>query len=141
MNEEKIKRLVADHQLRLRTQDKALMSSLLESAQQTANAQMQIPLNEQTAPIIFKTVYDAIRQLGDVKWLLQGYEPRTHEISIELLMEENSVEFKQLDRYRIMRNDLTYRGFKITVDHAQEIRAFWKEHGSNLLAKLKKEVT
>jgi len=107
-----------------------------------AKAAKSVILNDLTATMIFKEMYDAIRQLGEVKWLLQGYEPfgrGAHEISIELLMEDKDIAFMHLDRFRRLRNDANYQGRKIFLEQTKEILFFWEEHCKELLLKLKQE--
>ncbi len=142
MNEAKIKHLIEMGKLRPRTKDIPKIRSLLESAETNAKiTQETIPLNEQTSTIVFKEIYDAIRQLGDSKWLLGGYDPQDHFVSMEMLTEENTVQFKHIDRFRQIRNNAAYRGYKIKLDEAKDILSFWKEHAVKLLEILKKETS
>jgi hypothetical protein len=140
LNGERINSLVKSHSLRICSIDKHRIKSVLEAAREATDTLSIIPLNEKTSSVVFKTAYDALRQLGDVKWLLRGYEARTHEVSMEILMEEDPVAFKQMDRFRIIRNDAVYRGFKISVDLGKEILALWNEQGTKLLEKLREAV-
>ena len=77
---------------------------------------------------IFRETYESIRQLGDAKWWVLGYEPRNHEVSIEALKEINikeKVKLNHLPRFKRIRNDANYRGFKVSVLQTKEILDFW----------------
>ncbi len=138
MNEERIKNLVDEKKLRPRQMDKPRVLSILSAAEQTAVAVKTVPVNEQTATMVFREMYEAIRQIGDAKWWLKGYEPWGHEVSAELLMDENNVAFQHLDSFRRIRNDANYRGYKVTIEQANEILLFWKTYGNDLLLSVKK---
>lgn len=68
MRKEDIERLVREGLLRIRQPDKERIKSLVTSAETDAEAAKQIKLTELTANIIFKSTYDAIRQLADAQW-------------------------------------------------------------------------
>lgn len=140
MNDAQIKQFVEEKKLRPRILDKLRILSILNSAEQTAKEIQNFRLSEKTATIIFREFYEAIRQIGDAKWWFTGYEPFGHEISIDLLMEENPVEFKHMDRFRRIRNDANYGGYAVTIEQTKEIVNFWNVHGKKLLLRLKKEV-
>ena len=138
MNEDRVKILIEEGKLKQRIINKPLIQSLISSAEENAKATLTIQVSELMATLIFKGIYDSIRQLGEVKWRLNGYEPEGHNISIESLIEEN-IHFRQLDLFRKLRNDANYRGYRISIGQANEIISFWKRHGSILLLRLKKE--
>ena len=140
MKEERIKQLVDDKQLRAKNIDLPKSRSLLESAEQLSEAAKKIPLSEQMATIIFETIYTALRQIGDSQWSNLGYEPRTHEASLEILKEDNPIQFQHLDRFRIIRNDANYRGYKIRLEETQAILSFWDSYGKPLLKKIKEKI-
>jgi len=140
MNGMQINQFIEEKKLRPRVLDKMRIVSILNSSEQTAKEIQKFNLNEKTATIIFREFYEAIRQIGDAKWWLLGYEPFGHEISIDLLMEENPAEFKHLDRFRRIRNDANYRGYTVTIEQTKEIIDFWNVHGKKCLLQLKKEV-
>lgn len=102
----------------------------------------KIPLSDATATIIFRETYEAIRQLGDARWWLKGYEPKDHEVSMEILKEEkiqHSAKLAKVERFRSIRNNANYLGYDIPKAVAQEIIEFWKECGTGILANLKEE--
>jgi hypothetical protein len=139
MDNERIKKLVEKTQLRTRLRDVPLVRALIESAESVSKAIPHIPLDDYTAPIIFESLYRAIRQIGDGFWWLQGYEPRTHDVSIELLIDKEQGLAQKIERLKQLRHDSAYRGSKITIENAKEIILFWDEHCSKLLEDLRKE--
>lgn len=142
MNENVIKALVASEQLRIRQFDKRKVQSMIQAAQKNTSVLKHIPLNEDTATLIFRETYESIRQLGDAMWWLQGYEPRNHDVSMEVLKEANikdKVLLNHLPRFKSIRNDANYRGYVVTVAQAKEIQEFWEKCGKELAEKLLKE--
>jgi len=124
-----INSLVKSKALRVRQIDKPKINSMIESALENVGVVMKIQLNEKSATIIFREIYESIRQLGDANWWLLGYEPLSHEVTIELLKSldiKDKIKLNYLDRFRKIRNDANYRGFRISVAQANEIIEFWK---------------
>ncbi len=102
-----------------------------------------IPVGEHSATLIFRETYESIRQLGDACWWLLGYEPRNHEVSMEMLKEmdiKEKVRFHHLSRFKAIRNNANYRGFKVTVAQAKEILEFWEACGEEIISLLLKEL-
>jgi len=143
MKEELIKTLLKSGILRRRQLDKERIKSVLNSAKITVNVVKRIPLNEESATLIFREIYESIRQLGDAKWWIKGYEPLNHDISLESLKEANIKEkFKlnHLERFKKIRHDANYKGFKVLVSQAKEILSFWEDCGKEVLDLLLKKV-
>ena len=116
---------------------------MIESATTNMTIVKSVPLTEQSAILIFRETYESIRQLGDAQWWLEGYEPRNHEVSMELLKEmdvKEKVLLNQLSRFKAIRNDVNYRGFKVTAAQAREILEFWDSCSKEMLLALSKEL-
>jgi len=129
--------------IRNRQKDKEKIKSMVNSAEINANVTIDIKLNEDTATLIFREIYESIRQLGDAKWWLLGFEPSNHEISIEILKEfdiKEKIKLNSLDRFKRTRHDVNYRGFRATISQASEILDFWDKCGKDILRILKKEI-
>ena len=142
MNDELINIWVQKGMLKKRSKDVARIRSLLSSAELKAEGVELIPLEEKTATVIFGAVYESLRQLGDAKWWSRGYEPSSHDPSMQILADsdvENKFKLQNLDRFRRIRNDSNYRGYKVTVNQAEEIFLFWKEFGKELIDLIKKD--
>ncbi len=124
--------------LRKRTIDTQRLNSLLSSAKDNSDYASSLEINEKSSTAIFKELYDCFRQLGDAKLLLLGYESQgkgSHEVSIEAIQEEkvDFLAFNNLDRFRRLRNDANYKGYKATVADAQDISNVWKNCGNKLI--------
>jgi hypothetical protein len=138
-----LKFLESMSKIRKRTPDKRRARSLIEAAEKTMVAIAKIQLSDATATIIFRETYEAIRQLGDARWWLNGYEPRGHEVSMEILKSEKisqSAKLTEADRFRSIRNNANYLGYDIPKAVAREILDFWKDCCMEIMEKLKKEV-
>lgn len=128
MKKELIEQLVKTEQLRKRSLDKEKIKSIIESSRINMSIVKTIPLTDQSTILIFRETYESIRQLGDARWWLLGYEPRNHEVSMEILKEidiKEKVRLNHLIRFKMIRNDANYRGFKVTIAQAKEILEFW----------------
>lgn len=127
-------------ELRLRSPDKARARSLLEAAQKTAYFVCKIPLDEDSAGVVFRELYECLRQVGDAKMWLAGYEAVSHAASMAALEEDiGHVDYMKLDRLRAIRNNANYRGYRIGESNAQEMLVLWKKWGETLIAKLMRD--
>ncbi|MEM4263646.1 MAG: hypothetical protein QW666_02000 [Candidatus Woesearchaeota archaeon] len=129
--------------IRNRQMDAEKIKSLINSAAINAKVTKNIKLDEDTATLIFREIYESIRQLGDAKWWLLGYEPANHEISMEALKEfdiKEKIKLNSLDRLKKTRHDINYRGFRATIPQAEEILDFWNKCGEEIIKVLKKEL-
>lgn len=129
--------------LRTRQKDMERIKSMINSAGVNAKVVKDIKLNDNTATLIFREIYESVRQLGDAKLWINGYEPLNHEVSMEILKDspiENRVKLNFLERFKKIRHDINYRGFRSSVEQAEEIIEFWNKCGIEILNMLKKEV-
>ena len=72
-----------------------------------------------------------------------GYEPRNHEVSMEVLKEmdiKERMRLNHLSRFKAIRNDTNYRGFKVTIAQAREILDFWEVCSQEIISILQKEL-
>lgn len=129
--------------IRNRQLDGEKVKSMILSAETNAKVVKNIELNDDTATLIFREIYESIRQLGDAKWWLLGYEPSNHEISLETLKEleiKEKLKLTSLERFKKIRHDINYRGFRATLAQAEEILKFWDICGKEIVSMLKKEL-
>lgn len=141
MKKEHIEQWVRGDQLRKRSLDKEKVKSMIESSTNNMTIVKTIPLTEHSAILIFRETYESIRQLGDARWWLQGYEPRNHEVSMEILKEmdlKEKTRLNHLSRFKSIRNDANYRGFKVKVTQAKEIMEFWDACSQEIISILLK---
>lgn len=139
MKKESIDMYLNTDQIRIRQRDKERVKSMLESAKINARIAKTVDLNQDSATLVFREIYESIRHLGDAKWWLLGYEPRNHEISMEILKESDIKEklmLNHLPRFKRISNDANYRGFKITVSQAKEIIDFWDKCSNDIIQKI-----
>ncbi|MBN2142139.1 hypothetical protein JW711_02295 [Candidatus Woesearchaeota archaeon] len=130
--------------LRKREPDRQKIKSLIESAKTTMRIVKSIPLDDTSAALIFRETYESIRQLGDAGWWIQGYETSSHDISMQSLTGldiKEKLKLNRLDRFRRIRNDINYRGFKATITQANEILDFWDSCAKEIIKILDKSST
>ena len=143
MKKEIIDHWVLTDQLRKRSLDQERIKSMIESAVTNMEVVKIVPLTEQSAILIFRETYESIRQLGDAHWWIVGYEPRNHVVSMNVLKEMNIQEktkLNHLDRFRNIRHDINYKGFKATIGQAKEIVEFWDACSHEIITSLLKEL-
>ena len=129
--------------IRNRQKDAEKIKSMIDSAAINAKVTKAIKLNDDTATLVFREIYESVRQLGDAKWGILGYEPSNHEISMEALKDldiSNKVKLNSLDRFKKIRHDINYRGFRATISQAEEILDFWGKCGEEIIKILRKEI-
>ncbi len=135
-----IKVLLRNGSLRLRQADFAKINSLIHAAETNARVIQMLVLNEDSATPLFRELYESIRQLGDAEWWLEGYEPTDHETSLESLKHmdiKDKISLNSLDRFRKIRNDANYRGYRVPQRQAEEILTFWKGCSGEIISKIK----
>ena len=142
-NEKNTKMWIKEKRIKSRGIDKEKIKSLVNSSRLNVEVALSIALNEKSSTVIFREIYESIRQLGDVLWWLRGYEPLDHDISLEILKGlkiKNSIELNFLDRFRKIRNDANYRGFKVSEIQAKEIITFWDKCGLEIIDRIHQEL-
>ncbi len=133
---EKIQRLLKEKSIRIKERNPVEARSYVNAAEKIAHFTLTLAPTEENATMIFRELYECIRQLGDALWLLKGYESQTHDATLALLKEleiPHKVKLHFLDRYNIIRHDANYRGILASVDQAKEIIEFWKECSSEII--------
>lgn len=140
-------KLEKEGRIRSKSYETGQILSLLEKIEENTKVTFAIPLTEKSADVVFTQMYELLRQLGDALWWLQGYEPQYHDISLEILKNEESltpeqkVKLHSLSRFREIRHDSHYRGLKASYEQAQEIKEFLENVGSAILTKIKADVS
>ena len=141
MNKENIAALQKVGVLRPKQMDKEKAKSLLYSAITNVEVVKTIAINEKSATLIFREAYESIRQLGDIKWWTLNYETDNHDISLDALKDmdiKERVILNHLDRFRKIRHDANYRGFRVSEAQAKEILEFWDRAGKEIIEVLRK---
>ena len=132
MKREEIEKYLKQRNVIEKSVDKERIKSLINSAEQNVKSvKSNISLKEDTSTIIFKEIYDSIRSVAYAFWWLEGYEVvRQHEVSLSILNQldlKNKYKLNFLERFKKIRNDASYRGFKVSVEQAKEIIDFWND--------------
>jgi len=130
-------------QIRPRQIDIERIKSILKSAQANAKVVANMALNDDSASVIFREIYESIRQLGDAMLWMNGYGPLNHEVSLDALRSldiKNKILLNHLSRFKAIRNDINYRGFTASQSQAKEIIDFWKKCTPEIIEKINKEM-
>lgn len=144
MDKSIIDSLVKVKALRIKQIDLEVIKSLIESAEKNSLFVKSLDIKENSATAIFRETYESIRQLGEARWRLLGYEPSNHEISLDGLIDldiKEKILLNHLSRFKKIRHDLNYKGVRVEVSQAREIIDFWNKCGDEILESLKKEVS
>jgi len=143
LKKEFIQSYLKNRLLRPRQVDREKIKSMIKMAEINAKIAKTIPLKEESATLIFREIYESIRQLGEAKWLVLNYEPLNHEISLDILKDMDLKEklmLNSLTRFKKIRHDANYRGFMVSVAQAEEIIEFWNKCGIEILKIILKEL-
>lgn len=136
MKKENIDVLVKIGVLRPKKAEKEKIKSMLVSAKINVKVAKSIPLNDETATVIFREVYESIRQLGEARWMQLNYIPSNHDISLDSLKALNikeKIKFNYLDRFKNIRHDANYNGFIVKLTQAKEILDLWDKCGKDII--------
>ena len=56
------------------------------------------------------------------------------------ILKKEKIKLNYLERFKNIRNDINYRGFRVTISQAQEIIDFWNLCGEEMVKIIKKEI-
>lgn len=118
---------VKERKVRTASPDPAEARSLLEQARARLNDVRSLPLQEKNASFRFEDAYESLREAVQAFMALEGFKPYSHEAIVAYAHEKhllNEREIFTFDRYREQRNDINYRGQRISVDEAKQIISF-----------------
>lgn len=135
MNRRDIEYLIRIGQLRKRRIDLERVRSMLALSLECVRVVERIPLDEESATVVFREVYESIRQLGDAKLWFLGYEPLTHEACVSVLKGMSVCKgelLNRLGRFKKMRHDANYRGLRVLTGQAKDILDFWERCGKEI---------
>ncbi len=126
-----------------RSPDAIEARSLLTQAKERLTDLGTLPLNKQNASFRFEDAYEALREALQAFLSLKGYKPYSHEALLSFANEHNILskgKIEQVDRYRKMRHDITYRAQKVSIDEAEEIICFVNQNMPLLVRRLNREL-
>ncbi len=134
MDKKRLEELERAGELRKRLPDKARINSMLEAAGRNAGFVCTLGIDEKSATVVFRELYESFRQLGDARLWGIGFEPIKHTASIEALKDGlGYVDYMKLDRLRVLRNNANYRGYMATKENAEEIRELWMRWSERII--------
>jgi hypothetical protein len=139
MDKSRMDYLIREGRLKPRNPDLPRIKSLIESARETAHVIRKVTITDQTATIVFRELYESIRQIGDARLWSLGFEPLSHDVSMEILAEmdiKERVKLNKLHRFRRTRNNANYRGYRISVEEAKEISEFWDTCADDMVKRI-----
>jgi hypothetical protein len=102
--------------------DQIRSRSLKEMSQESLKILKIIKFDENTKNMIFRELYEALRQDIESIGYSKGYKFRSHE-AITTFLKEILKEYKLsilFDRYRLLRNKLNYYGKSINIETVEE---------------------
>jgi len=126
--------------LRKRTADFERAKSMIKAAEINAKVIKKLVLDDESSTVIFREIYESIRQLGEARWWSLGYEPTNHDICLESLKEleiKEKLKLNYLDRFKKIRHDANYKGTRVTVNQAEEILEFWDKCSKDIINLIK----
>lgn len=146
MKKEIIEQLIMSGNLRPRQFDLQKIKSIIESTEINVEVAMGISLNDRSATLVFREIYESIRQMGEAKWWIEGYEPQgigSHSISLDILKEmdiKEKTKFNHLERFKKIRHDANYRGIRVLISQTEEITDFWDKCGKEIVKILNEQL-
>lgn len=123
--------------------DPSQASSLLRRSESKFQTMEKLGINEDTATDYLENVYESCKMLLQSLMALDGYKPYSHEAVIAYAIDEHElgmVNANTLNRYRKLRNDISYRGEIATEDEAENIKELYLELKSELKPEIEHKI-
>ena len=123
--------------------DPSQASSLLRRSESKFQTMEKLGINEDTATDYLENVYESCKMLLQSLMALDGYKPYSHEAVIAYAIDEQElgmVNSNTLNRYRKLRNDISYRGEIATEDEAENIKELYLELKSELKPEIEQKI-
>jgi len=108
------------------TPDFQLAKSLAKIAEARMRNIELLGITDDNSFMIVENCYEAIRELIDALLAIRGLKSYSHEAGIDFLKEYYSIKINfgninRANRYRILRNDIKYRGLITTKNEAEDV--------------------
>ncbi len=123
--------------------DRAEARSLFKRSKQKFENMEKLGIEESTATDYFENVYETCKMLIQAFMALEGYNPYSHEAVIAYALDRLDIDeaiANRLNKYRKLRNDISYRGEAATIEEANRIKKLYKELREELEPEFKKEL-
>lgn len=120
--------------------DPSQARSLLKRSESKFQTMEKLGISEDTATDYLENVYESCKMLIQSYMAAEGLKPYSHEAVIAYAidrLELNMINSNTLNRYRKLRNDISYRGEIATEDEAENIKELYQELKSELEPEIK----
>lgn len=90
----------------------------------------RLGIDEETSTDYFENLYESIKMLIQAFMTLDGYDPYSHEAIIAYAIENLDIspeEANRFNKYRKLRNDISYRGDIATKGEAEGVKELFEE--------------
>ena len=118
--------------------------SLFTQAKERFSDLRHLPLNEKNAQFRFEDAYEVLRESLQSFLSLEGYKSYSHEAVFSFALENallSEAKALKADRYREIRNDINYRGKKVTEQETKEVITFVRETLDELEKKFQEKIS
>ena len=119
------------------TPDKEMVKSIIEMVSLIED-RIKIQDREKMASLIISDYYEIIKELITAVLLFDGYKTLSHKDLIDYVKEKrkdfSEHEISVLDNLRVLRNRVTYEGFKVEPSYLNKNESLFK----SIIVKLKK---
>lgn len=131
---------IALKKVKVGSPDLAQALSLFRQAKLRLQDVEQLSITLENASFRFEDMYESVREAIQAFMAREGYKPYSHEAVVAFANEKNLLnesELATLNRYRIIRHDITYRAQTTTVEETTEALSF----SQRVIKKLEKVFT
>ena len=129
--------------IRKENKDPSQGRSLLKRSKSKFETMEKLGINEETATDYLENIYEACKMLLQSVIAVEGLKPYSHEAVIAYAIDEldlGMINANTLNRYRKLRNDISYRGEIATEKEAENIRDLYLELKSELEPKIEEKL-
>ena len=129
--------------VRSKSSDPSQARSLLKRSASKFETMEKLGISEDTATDYLENVYESCKMLIQSLMAVEGFKPYSHEAVIAYAIDEldlDMVNSNTLNRYRKLRNDISYRGEIATVKEAENIKQLYQELKSGLEPKIEEKL-
>lgn len=123
--------------------DPSQASNLMASAKRKFENMERLGLSEKTATDYLENTYEAVKMLVQAFMALDGYNPYSHEAIIAYGLDHldlTAEEANRFNKFRKLRNDISYRGDMATIDEAREVRDLFEQLSDRLEPRLEEKL-
>lgn len=123
--------------------DPSQAKNLLKRSASKFETMEKLGISEDTATDYLENVYESCKMLVQSLMSAEGFKPYSHEAVIAYAIDEldlDMVNSNTLNRYRKLRNDISYKGEIATEDEAEDIKKLYQELKTKLEPKIEEKL-